>query len=176
MADFNFKLDKKRFSKVVRDKVDEVLKDVRFLKDAGDQVAQDIRFQAGRGKVIQEDGRLRRNPRLAESTISKRERLAARGNATSPTYEGPEFSNLSMSGQLIKSIKVVKVDPKKRSFSVGALKGARRPYRGEGNYGTANEDVLGWMIEAGRVALNIRSTVKKRLGSLLKRYLRRRLR
>ena len=80
MAKVNFKFNKKEFTQAVRDSVDVVLRDVTFLKEAGDIVANDIRFQAGVGKFVDSDGKLRRNPPLADSTIDQRDYLARRGS------------------------------------------------------------------------------------------------
>jgi phage gpG-like protein len=110
----------------LRDSIKKRLKDAldkTLLKEIGQEVVQDIQINARRGYGVKDGKQIKLDP-LKDSTIKHRDYLDRAGNATARPFKD-DFSNLSVSGQLIDS---VKYEVKDGSIEIGAS-GTREPYK-----------------------------------------------
>lgn len=118
MARFRLK-NLNNVSNATQSRINRALKSSSLLKEIADGLIEDI--QSGEspktGKPF---------PRLADSTIENRRRLA-RTNQTDKNYS-PKKSNLTLTGQLVRSIKA-KINLTRGELIIEPT-GSRRPYRG----------------------------------------------
>lgn len=88
----------------IKDKLNQVLTDKGFKKEVAQEVVFDIQRNARSGNELV-DGKVNpMTPLESKTTIPHRKYLREAGNATARPYSD-EFSNLSVSGQLIDSVK-----------------------------------------------------------------------
>jgi phage gpG-like protein len=110
----------------LKDSIKKRLKDAldkSLLKEIGQEIVTDIQVNARRGYGIKDGKQIKLDP-LADSTIKHREYLDRAGNAKARPFKD-DFSNLSVSGQLIDS---VNYEVNGNSIEIGAS-GTREPYR-----------------------------------------------
>jgi hypothetical protein len=110
--------------KEIESKLESSIDDSKFLNEVGQMVVGDIKRNAKSGFTIEKDGTTKRMEPLTNVTIEKREWLRRAGNAKAKPYRD-NFSNLSMSGQLIDSIDY-KIDGNKIEIDAH---GERQPYK-----------------------------------------------
>lgn len=91
-----------RLKESIKKKIEDSM-DVSFRKEVALEVAEDIKINARRGYGIKDGKRISLAPLKHPETTDHRRYLEKAGNATARPY-ATDFSNLSMSGQLIDSI------------------------------------------------------------------------
>ena len=145
---------------------EEDLSNKNLLDEMGESVKTRIQQQTRRGKDLSRDGD--NQPRLSEKYIQYRKRLA-KGNTRDGKKPDPEFfkpskSNLTLTGQLLKSLDVT-VNQNTKEISVKP-KGIR-------DDGLTNEEVTRDLAQSGRTFLGLDKTgikvLKKRILDEIRR-------
>jgi phage gpG-like protein len=87
----------------IRSEINKVIQDQGFMNEIGQEIVDDIKLNTRRGMGIKNNKSYPLAP-LETSTIKTRDYLRRGGNARARPY-ADEFSNLSVSGQLIEALK-----------------------------------------------------------------------
>lgn len=119
MAKVNIKFDDKAFSARVEQTFQKVKRSKQMQTQIGEFLVKRIRAEAKRGKPL---NKTRSFPKLKESSVKNRERLSKLNPTTKPFR--PNFSNTSLTGQLLDSISHTPT----KDFVVIAPSGRRHPY------------------------------------------------
>jgi phage gpG-like protein len=110
--------------KKIKDKIEAAV-DKSFRKEMAEEIVEDIQINTRRGYGIKDGKRIELAPLKHPSTTEHRHYLERGGNATARPY-ATDFSNLSMSGQLVDS---VGYELDSDGSIVIEAKGFRKPYR-----------------------------------------------
>jgi hypothetical protein len=158
--------------------VNDVISSKKFKDDIGKKVVQDIQRNARSGNTIDNKGDVSGMTPLETSTIRNRASLREAGNATGRPY-ADQKSNLTISGQLINSIKYVIGSNFIKIFASGD----RTPYKNkDGTNSKAdpinNEDLMrihhyGGLNLPPRPVIGLRKFMKLRILVKTREYLRR---
>jgi len=174
------KFDKARLTAFLTRPVNEFLDDKRIYQKAGQKVADRMRAVAQTGKQIGES--LSSLQGLDPKTVKNRRKLQ-KNNRTGKLYNAA-FSNLTFSGQLLKSIKVI--DIRRGFFTVGPT-GRRKTYKTAKNRNikktpeNSRNEILGRIHNTGdgvpqRRFIGLDREGEKSLIQFFKRELRKKLR
>jgi phage gpG-like protein len=111
-------LGTEKLRKSVEDKLRSVVNNLDFKKEVGTEIVKDIQRNARSGNTIQNGRSVPMEPLQPNTTVPHRTYLREAGNATARPYRD-EFSNLSMSGQLIDSVKFEVIEDGVKIFADG---------------------------------------------------------
>jgi hypothetical protein len=110
------------FAENIKKRMLQVTESREFLSEVGQEIVADIKFHAKAGRGIVDGVAVEFEP-LSSKTIESRKELREAGNATARPYND-YLSNLSMSGQLINSVKYSVIGNTIEVFASGQ----RQPY------------------------------------------------
>ena len=173
----SFKVKIKGLNKVelqVKKKLESLLKDTSMLNEVGETTTEMIVNNARSGKVFK-SGKKEKIKRLKKISIEHRKYLS-KYNSTSDVYS-PARSNLSFTGQFLKSIK----HTIKRGLIVIEPTGDRSGYKtgpnSKDNNPPTNKQLAKFLADNGREIFGGLDKISiKRLKTLILRFLRRKLR
>lgn len=153
---------------------DEIRKDPQTLVEISEITIDQIVGFTQSGKSVSTNSNF---PHLAESTIENRKRVA-KLNQPDPLYS-PNKSNLTLTGQLMKSIKAT-IFPSKGTVEVSP-KGSHPGYKTSTGRTKSedNADIFGWLEKKGFRVFGFSQQFKDRLTSrvnvLIKRTIRKKI-
>lgn len=155
----------------IRKSFEKVIRNQTMMKDVSDTIIKDIQFQTRSGKSIPLNQRF---PPLTKGWRDRRKEIKSqRHNAFSPNR-----SNLTLSGQLVDSLKSIVVGAGR--FIIKAS-GIHQPYYYEGKRGQRvqvgskidNEKLSQYVAEQGRPFIGVRKELIPRLKRIIIGYVRR---
>lgn len=144
----------------------EKVRSVSSMKKYGQMAADIVKLRTRLGDgVAKEGGEREKLKPLAQATKDARKRMANRGELHE--HARPNRSNLTMTGQLLDSVKITDV-------SVGMVKFGPEGLRKDGNL--SNAEVGKYVTEAGRPFNNLSKVERKRLNDSIFRDIKAALR
>jgi hypothetical protein len=158
--------------------INEVIESKQFKEEISKEIVLDIKRNARTGNIIDSNGDISPMDPLRPSSIKNRSKLREYGNATGRPY-ADQKSNLTMSGQLIDSIKYVIGSNWIKVFASGE----RMPYiKKDGSRSKSepisNDDLYrihhyGGLNLPARPVIGLRSFMRMRIIVKTREYLRR---
>lgn len=172
---FTFKINEKSLQNVesnIRNAFNKVIKSDQMMREIGTLVVTDVQEQTKKGKSIPSGSKLK----PLTSKWKERRKELAKHNSTDADYS-PEKSNLTFTGQLLNSIKFI--IPKPGSIKI-FFQGTHEPYATKNGKGSsrpvANQDIAdGQALKQGRPFVGVRPTIERRIGRIIRTYLKRAL-
>lgn len=159
----------KRFNKIIQSE--------ELAADVAKVIIDDIKFQTKSGKSIPNN--MRRFKKLSPRWIGERKRIAE-SNPTSDVY-APDRSNLSLTGQLLDSLKwerlkngIIEIGFAgiHKAYSIKRIRGKNAGKNVQVGKNIPNEDLARYVSEV-RPFMGIRSTVVARIKKIVIGYIRR---
>lgn len=149
--------------------VSKVLDADELVTDIGNTAIKRIKGVTRTGKEIESGSS---QPALSQESKDSRKQLAKR-NRTHSTFS-PGRSNLTFTGQLLDSLTFKKI----RGGVRIEPSGSRKPYKGGSKKVLTNKQVAGLLakMKPKRVFLGVDNEMVKQIKSIIKRFLRRKLR
>ena len=174
---FKFKINEKSIQdceRNVREAFNKVMRNQQMLEGIAETVVKDIQFQTRRGQSIPAESKF--SP-LTRKWINMRKKIEAAEGAGQAF--SPERSNLTMSGQLLESIKGIIKGPGKILFTAT---GERDPYFYKTNSGISqrkkkneptNEELAEFVRLQGRPFMGVRPEIVTRIKRDVMAFIRR---
>lgn len=142
--------------------------DERFLLELGEYVSKRIVMKARMGKTMY-SGKEGKLPELSARYKKARRAMKKSGSAElDPDFFSPNRSNLTLTGQYLKSIRTTKVEQAKRLVTVEPT-GVRKD-------GMGNQQLAGYLAKMKRNVFGIDDLTKKNIKQKVLREIRKQLR
>lgn len=169
MKKFNVKYDPYKHSKQFKKKFEKFLESDKWKDEAAELAITKIKGETRLQRFI---GTGNKQPSLSPQWIKRKKELA-KTNTRGTSY-GPSKSNLTLTGQLLNSLKRVK---SRYSVIIRAI-GDRQPYRtknGRSGQAPTNSQLAKWLAEKGRLFIGYNDKLKVQIVKKVKEHIRRSL-
>jgi hypothetical protein len=168
------KFDVNKASSDLKNKINNLLKNDEMSTEIGIFLTERVRFEARSGKPLNDD---RSFPNLQQSTIDNRKRLS-KNNKTQQAFR-PDFSNLTLTGQLQNAISFKKL--KAGVYELFVKDNVRSPYKGGSGKAITNAKVDEHLRKKKFIlftskGLKSEKKIPRRIKQILLRFLRKSLR